>query len=342
MKAAIFREHGGPQVVEVADMPVPEPGPGEVRIRVRASSLNHLDLWVRTGMPFPIPMPHIGGSDMAGEVDSMGPGVEGVESGTRVVVDPSLDWEWYEGVQRGPDLPAPRFRVMGEHTQGGFAEYAVVPATNLLQLPDHVSYETAAAASLVFVTAWRGLVGRGGLRAGERVLITGGSGGVATAAVQIARLAGARILVVTSGEENCRRLEGLGAHQTLDRLAGDVRTLVKDATAPEGVDLVLDSVGEAFWGTLIRALAPGGRLVCYGATTGPRVETDLRHVFWKQLSILGTTMGSPAEFRRAMALVFEDAVEPVIHSVVPLEKVGEAHRLLEGGEVFGKIVVRVA
>lgn len=328
-------------MVELGEMPVPEPGPGEVRIRVRASSLNHLDLWVRRGLPFPVPMPHIGGSDIAGEVDAAGPGTDGVNPGTRVVVDPSLDWAWVEGVRRGPDLPTPRFRVMGEHTQGGFAQYAVVPAANLLQLPDHVSFETAAAASLVFVTAWRGLVSRGGLQAGERVLITGGSGGVSTAAVQIARHAGARVLVLTSGPENCRRLEELGAHTALDRLAGEPGGIIKEATAPEGVELILDSVGAPLWGTLIRALAPRGRLVSYGATAGAAVETDLRHVFWKQLSILGTTMGSPAEFRRAMALVFDGSVAPVIHSVVPLDEVPRAHALLEEGGVFGKIVVRV-
>ncbi len=341
MKAAIFHEHGGPDVIQVDDIPVPEPVSGEVRIRVRASSLNHLDLWVRRGLPIEIPMPHIGGSDIAGEVDAVGSGVEGVAPGTRVAVDPSLDWEWYEGVRRGSDLPNPRFRVLGEHTQGGFAEYAVVPARNLLQLPEEVSFRTAAAAGLVSVTAWRGLMTRGTLRAGERVLITGGSGGVSTMAVQMARQAGAHVFVLTSGAESCRRLEELGAHVTLDRLTGEPKELIREATGARGVDLVLDSVGEVLWGTLIRALAPGGRLVTYGATTGPKPALDLRHVFWKQLSILGTTMGSPAEFRAAMERVFEGAVRPVIHSEVSLDEVRRAHELLEEGNVFGKVVVRV-
>lgn len=284
-------------------------------------------------------MPHVGGSDIAGEVDALGPGVEGVVLGARVVVDPSLDWDWYSGVRRGPDLTNLEFRVIGEHTQGGFAEYAVVPAANLLQLPDHVSFHTAAAASLVFVTAWRGLMTRGALRPGERVLITGGSGGVATAAVQLARHAGATVFVLTSGEDNCRRLERLGAHVALDRNSGDVGALVKECTGPEGVDVVLDSVGEALWGVLIRAMAPGGRLVTVGATTGPNATMDLRHVFWKQISILGSTMGSPGEFHAAMRLVFQGAVRPVIHSTVPLEGVQGAHAILEGGGVFGKVVV---
>jgi NADPH:quinone reductase-like Zn-dependent oxidoreductase len=339
LKAALFHEHGAPEVIRVEEIPSPEPGPGQVRLRVRASSLNHLDLWVRRGLPIRIPMPHIGGSDISGEVDAVGPGVTGVAPGTRVVVDPSLEWDWYQGVRRGPDLPSPRFQVLGEHTQGGFAEYAVVPADNLLQLPDDVAFETAAAASLVFVTAWRALMTRAGLRAGERVLITGGSGGVSTAAVQLARHAGATVFVLTSGAESCRRLEALGAHVALDRTSGEVGDLVRQATGREGVDVVLDSVGEAVWDTLIRALAPAGRLVTYGATTGPKAVTDLRHVFWKQLSILGSTMGSPGEFHAVMRLVFQGAVAPVVHSTVPLEGVGDAHALLEGGGVFGKVVV---
>jgi len=342
LKAAIFEEHGDPGVIRIADVPRPEPGPGQVRIRVHASSLNHLDLWVRRGLPISIPMPHIGGSDIAGRVDAVGPGVEGIEPGVRVVVDPSLDWEWYEGVRRGPDLPDPEFRVLGEHTQGGFAEYALAPAENLLQIPDWVSCRTAAAAALVGVTAWRALVTRAGLRAGERVLITGGSGGVSHMAVQIARHAGATVFALTSGEESCRRLEELGAHASMDRLAGEPKELVREATGRRGVDVVLDSVGPALWGTLIRALAPGGRLVCYGATTGPVVETDLRHVFWKQLSILGSTMGSPGEFHAVMRLVFQGDVAPAIHRVLSLDEVGEGHELLESGQVFGKVAVEVS
>lgn len=339
MKAAIFEEHGAPDVIRTAEIPDPEPGPGEVRVRVRASSLNHLDLWARRGDRVSVPLPHVGGSDIAGEVDRLGPGVEGVRTGTRVVVDPTLDWEWVEGVRRGSDLPNPHFRVIGEHTWGGFAQWVVVPTQNLLQLPEHVPWRTAAATSLVGVTAWRGLVSRGALRAGDRVLVTGGSGGVATVAVQIARRAGARVFVLTSGPENCRRLEALGAHVALDRLAGDVKQTVRAATAPRGVDLVLDGVGEPLWGVLFRALAPGGRLVSYGATGGAVAQTDLRYVYWKQLSILGTTMGTPAEFRQAMEMVFQGAVEPVIDSVVGLDGVRDAHRRLEEGGVFGKIVV---
>lgn len=339
MKAAIFREHGDPSVIEVAELDRPEPGPGQVRLRIRASSLNHLDLWVRRGLPVEIPMPHIGGSDMAGEVDAVGLGAEGVEVGTRVVTDPSLDWGWVEGLRRGGGLPEPEFRVMGEHTQGGFADYAIVPADNLLALPDEVAFETAAAAGLVGVTAWRAVMGRGRLRAGERVLVTGGSGGVSTLAIQIARRAGAQVWAITSGEENVARVRELGAHHVIDRTAGDLKGQLRASLGGRGVDLVVDSVGEALWGTLVRALAPGGRLVLYGATTGPKVETDLRHVFWKQLSILGTTMGSPLEFRAAMEAVFRGDIAAPIHRVTDLDGIRAAHEELEAGQVFGKIVV---
>lgn len=341
MRAAIFSEFGGPEVIRVEEVADPEPGPGEVRLRVRAASLNHLDLWARRGLPFPISMPHIGGSDIAGEVERVGPGAEHVPIGTRVVVDPSTNWEWYEGVRRGKDLPNPGYRVIGEHLQGGFAELAVVPAANLLQIPADVTYDTAAAAGMIFATAWGGLMGRASLRPGERVLVTGGSGGVSTAAIQVARRAGASVVAVTSGPENVKRVRELGADIVLDRLSGPLGAQLKDTTGARGVDVVFDSVGQPMWASLIRCLRPGGRLVCYGSTAGPEAVTDLRHVFWKRLSILGTTMASPAEFVEVMHLVFEGRLIPVIDRVLRLEELGEAHRALEAGEVFGKVVIRV-
>jgi NADPH:quinone reductase-like Zn-dependent oxidoreductase len=344
MRAARFHDFGPPDVVQVDDIAIPEPGPGEARIRVMASSMNHLDLWVRRGLPIAIPMPHIGGSDLAGVVDAVGPAPDGSapllpQPGTRVVVDPTLDWEWITGVRRGSGLPAPELRVVGEHTQGGFAEYAVVPVGNLHRIPEPVSFETAAASSLVAVTAYRALFTRGALRPGERVLITGGSGGVSTMAVQMARRAGAEVFVLTSGDEAVARLRELGAHHALDRRAGEPGALLREAVGRRGVDLVVDSVGEALWDVLLKVLAPAGRLVNYGATAGHRVSLDLRHVFWKQLSILGTTMGSPDDFTRAMELVYRGEVQPVIHHRVDLDGVRDAHARLEAGGVFGKIVV---
>jgi NADPH:quinone reductase-like Zn-dependent oxidoreductase len=339
MRAAVIPEFGGPEVVQIQEMEVPEPGPGEVRLAVKAAAMNHLDLWIRRGLPMKIPMPHIGGSDMAGVVDSLGPGVEGVELGTRVVVDPSQGYNWYDGVTSGPGLPAPEFRILGEHTQGGFAEYTLVPVENLVEVPEEVSFETAAAASLVSVTAWRGLMVRGGLRAGERVLITGGSGGVSTMAVQIARMAGAQVFVLTSGAENVERVRALGAHFVYDRMEEDWGKALSMDTGQEGVDLVLDSVGQAIWAHCLKALGVGGRLVTYGATSGAAGETEIRMVFWKQLSILGSTMGTPKDYRSVMDLVFRGKLKPSIHTVLPLAEARKAHEILEAGEVFGKVVL---
>ncbi len=284
-------------------------------------------------------MPHVGGSDVAGLVDALGAGVEGVPVGTRVVVDPSLNYGWYSGLGRGPSVTDAPFGVLGEHTQGGLAEFCVVPASNLLELPDDVPFERAAAAALTFVTAWHALVGRGGLQLGESVLVTGASGGVSTAAIQIAKLMGATVYAVTSGADNVARVQGLGADVVYDRLEVDFAKEVWRDTAKRGVDVVLDSVGEAVWEGCLRSLGIGGRLITCGGTAGPKVASDVRLIFWKQLSILGSTMGPPDEFRRVMGLVFEGHLEPVIHSVLPLEEARKAHELLESGEVFGKLVV---
>ncbi len=340
MRAAVFSEFGGPEVVSVGSVPVPDPGPGEVRLKIEAASMNHLDLWIRRGLPIETPMPHIGGSDMAGTVDAVGPGAEDVPRGTRVVVDPSLNYRWYDAQGQGEAFEEAPFRILGEHTQGGFAEYAVVPAANLLQMPEHVSSEVAAAAGLVFVTAWRGLVTRARLRAGERVLVTGASGGVSTAAIQIAKLAGARVYAVTSGAENVRRVEELGADVVYDRTKVEdfSREIWRD-TGKRGVNVAFDAVGEVVWPQCLKALGVQGRLVTYGATTGARGSTEIRVVFWKQLSILGSTMGSPREFREVMRLVFEGRLAPVIHEVLPLAEARKAHRMLEAGEVFGKLVL---
>ena len=338
MRAAVFDQHGGPEVVRLGEVPVPEPGPDEVRVAVRASSLNHLDLWVRRGLPVKTTLPHIGGADVAGVVDAVGPGVDRAVLGARVVVDPSLDYDWFGGRGDSP-LPERRFRLLGEHTDGGFAQCAVAPAANLVTIPDGVSFETAAAAGLVFVTAWRGLLSRGGLHAGERVLVTGASGGVGTAAVQIARLAGARVFAVTSGPANVARVRALGAEVVYDRLVVDYsRELWKD-TGKQGADVILDSVGEALWELNLKSLAVGGRLVICGATAGAEGRPGIRRPFWKQQSVVGATMGTREEYSEVMRLVFAGRLLPVIQEVLPLAEARRAHELLEAGEVFGKLVL---
>jgi NADPH:quinone reductase-like Zn-dependent oxidoreductase len=338
MRAAIFHEFGGPEVVRVEDVPQPVPGPGEVLLAVQAAAMNHLDLWVRRGLPIETTMPHIGGSDIAGEIAELGPGVEGYTAGERVVVDPSLSDGTCEWCRRGEQSLCINYKILGEHTQGGFAEYVAVPADNLFRIPDSLQSATAAAAPLPFLTAWRGLKTRARLRQDETILVTGASGGVATAAIQVAKYLGARVFAVTTGE-NVERVRALGADVVYDREKVDYAKEVWRETNKRGVDVVFDSVGEAVWTSNVRCLARRGRLVSYGATTGPAVQLDLRQVFWKQLEILGTTMSTRTEFHDVMRLVVQDLLRPVVDIVLPLEQARHAHARLESGKQFGKIVL---
>ncbi|HUF51669.1 MAG TPA: alcohol dehydrogenase catalytic domain-containing protein [Longimicrobiales bacterium] len=338
MRAAVFSEFGGADVVAVREVALPEPGAGEVRLQVAAAALNHLDVWVRRGLPIETPMPHIGGADVAGIVDAVGPGVEGVQLEARVIADPSIACGTCEWCRAGDEPLCVQYRILGEHTQGAFAEYVIVPARNLYPVPAGYPLETAAAAPLVFLTAWRGLITRGRLRQGETVLITGASGGVATAAVQIAKHVGARVHAVTT-TDNIERVRALGADTVYDRNAVDFAKEVWRDTDRRGVDVIFDAVGAATWQQNVRAVSRGGRIVVYGATTGPQLETDARVLFWKQADILGTTMSSRREFEHVMQLVFSGALEPVIDVVWPLERAREAHERLEAGHQFGKIVL---
>lgn len=340
MKAAYFEGHGGPEVMQVGELPAPVAGPGEVVVEVRAAALNHLDLWTRRGLPgLALELPHIGGSDVAGVVAETGEGVRGWEEGTRVVVNPSLWCGRCEWCARGEHSLCREYRILGEHVGGGLAERVAVPARNLLAVPDGLDLERVAAAPLVYQTAWRGLITRARLRPGETLLVTGASGGVSTAAIQIARLAGARIFAVTSGAESVRRVLELGADVAIDRLEEDFSRRVWQETGKRGVDVAIDGVGEAMWEGIVRALAPGGRLVSYGATTGAEGRLDIRRLFWKQASVLGSTMAGRGEFEAVMRLVFEGRLEPVVDDVLPLERIREAHERLEAGEVFGKLVL---
>lgn len=348
MRAVRFAEYGGPEVLTLDDVTIPEPGPGEVRIRVLATALNHLDLWVRRGLPIEITMPHVGGSDLAGVVDALGEGVSGtvgldggevaLAAGMRVVVDPSLGWvEPTSDPASWPTSPA-GLRLIGEHTDGGFAQYAVVPAANVVPLPPDADLDRAAAGSLAGVTAWRAVVTRGGTRAGETVLVTGASGGVSTMAIQLAKSRGARVVALTSTPW-VEQVEALGADVVLDRNAGEWARAARAAADRRGIDVVVDSVGGAIWADAIRLLAPGGRFVSYGATGGPKVEIDLRHHFWKQTEFLGSTMGSPEDYRASMGEIVAGRIVPPIHATLPLERCAEAHEILEAGGVFGKLVL---
>lgn len=338
MRAAIFHEFGPPSVLRIEDVPTPEPGPGDALVEVHAAGLNHLDLWVRRGLPIETTMPHIGGSEVAGIVTRVGKGVTEVEVGYRVVADSTLSCGRCAMCRIGEEPLCESFRILGEHVQGGFAEYVVVPARNLLRLPDGFPFEQAAATPLVFPTAWRGLFTRGRLREGGSVLITGASGGVATAAIRIARWLNARIHALTSAPY-VDRVRALGADIVYDRADPDWSKQLWRDTEKRGVDVVFDSVGEVMWETAVRSLAVGGRLVTYGATTGPRAAMDIRRVFWRQLEILGTTMSSRREFAEVMGLVLTGALEPVVADVWPLDRIREAHERLEAGGLFGKLVI---
>jgi NADPH:quinone reductase-like Zn-dependent oxidoreductase len=339
MRAALFSEHGGPEVVRLADVPMPEPAAGEVRIRVRAAALNHLDLWVRRGIGIETTMPHIGGSDVAGVIDAVGEGGVQLETGTPVVVNPALWCGRCEFCGRGEHSECIAFRILGEHTDGGFAEYVVAPAANVYALPAGFSFETAAALPVSYQTAWRALLSRARLRPGEDVLVIGASGGTAIAAIQIAKLVGARVFAVTRGTANVEKVQGLGADLVFDRAAVDFSREVFFATQRRGVDVVVENVGEPTWGGSMRALAHGGRLVTYGATAGAQAMVDLRVVFWKQLQIVGSTMASRSEFEAMLRVAFRGQLLPVIDRVLPLEQARAAHERLEAGDQFGKIVL---
>lgn len=343
MRAAIFRQHGGPEVLEIADVPQPKPGPDQVLIAVHAAAMNHLDLWTRRGLPgLEFEFPHIGGSDLAGTVAELGREVESLTVGTRVLVNPSLwcgDCEW---CRKGEESLCSQYRIIGEHISGGFAEYIAVPARNVLAIPDDLAFEQAAAVPLVYQTAWRGLIRRGRLSPGETVLITGGSGGVSTAAIQIAKLAGAHVYAVTAGTDKARRLEALGADVVIDREKTEFSKAIWERTDRRGVDLAFDSVGETLWPDILRALARDGRLVTYGATTGPGGRVDIRLAFWKQLQIIGSTMSSRSEFEEVIRLVFRGELQPVIDVVWSIDKVRQAHERLEAGEQLGKIVLTLS
>ena len=340
MKAAIFREHGGTDKLEIAEMSQPVAGVGEVVVRVRAAALNHLDLWVRRGLPdIDIPLPHIGGSDIAGEVSEIGAGVEGVSEGTRVIVNPGLWDGTCEWCLKGEHSLCLNYRIIGEHTDGGFAEFVSAPAANLVTIPDDFTFAEAAAVPLVFLTTWRALITQARLRAGETVLVLGASGGAASAGIQIAKLAGAYVYAVTSSDEKAAQARELGADEVIDRTKEDFSRAVYKRTNRRGVDVVLENTGEKTWENSLRALARGGRLVTYGGTTGPNGNTNIPLLFWKQIKLIGSTMGNADEFATVMLLVWQRRLRPVLDRVLPLEQIKAAHEALEAGEQFGKIVL---
>ncbi|MCB8976235.1 MAG: zinc-binding dehydrogenase [Ardenticatenaceae bacterium] len=343
MKAVVFYEHGSLENVQVADVPQPEIGPDDVLLAVKAAALNRLDLWVLAGWPgLNLKLPHIMGSDGAGVVAQVGSNVTDFAVGDRVAVNPTRGSDTDTFGRRGQDNMSDNFAILGEHVDGFFAEYTAVPARNLLKMPDEANFEDAAAASLVYVTAWHSLITRGGLRPGESVLIVGAGGGVNTAAIQIAQLAGAgRIYVVGSSADKLAKAEALGADVLINRNEEDWGKAVFKATNRRGVDIVVDNVGAATFPTSLRALKKGGRLLTVGNTSGPKFELDNRLIFGKHLSIIGSTMGTSADYETVMNLIFNGRLRPVIDSIYPLSEGPTALRRLEEGDVAGKLVLTV-
>jgi NADPH:quinone reductase-like Zn-dependent oxidoreductase len=334
MDAVQFAEHGGREVIEYGEYPDPEPARDEVLVDVKAGALNHLDIWTRKGLPgIDLEMPHVPGSDCAGVVDEVGEDVARFSPGDRVALlagvgdtrmdDPTLD---------------PRFHIIGEHVTGVHGEYAAIPETNLTEVPEGVDWEVAAAAPLVFQTAWRMLIHRGDLVAGEDVLVLGASGGVGHAAVQVADHAGATVYATASTEEKLEYAKEIGADHTINYEEEDFSRAIKEETE-SGVDMVVDHVGAATWDESLKSLAKGGRIVTCGATTGPNPDAGLNRIFWNQLSVIGSTMATPEQAEEALELVWDGTFEPEVAEVLPMSETARAHEIIEEREDFGKVVV---
>jgi zinc-binding alcohol dehydrogenase/oxidoreductase len=322
MTAVRIHEDGGPEVLRLDEVEDPVAGPGEVLIRLKAASLNHLDVWLRQGLPS-VPKPRILGADGAGVVEALGDGVDGFELGQRVVLNP--------GLRNGAE-------IVGEHRDGTHAELIAIPRENVHPIPEELSFEEAAAFPLVYETAYRMLVTRAGLREGEWVLVWGIGSGVGSAAFLIAKALGAKVVVTSSDDGKLERARELGADETVNHESGDVVSVVKEATEG-GTHVVVEHVGEATWKTSLQVARTGGRIAVCGATSGPNPPANLHRIFWKQLSILGSTMGTAEDFAGVYELVASGRVKPLVDRVFPLEEAADAHRHLESGKQFGKVVL---
>lgn len=343
MKAILLHRHGGPEALEYADYPTPEPGPGQALVKLKAAALNRLDLWVREGWPgIRLEYPHIPGADGAGEVAAVGSGVTLVQPGQRVVINSNLSCGVCEYCISGWQNRCRSWALLGETVRGTYAEYAVIPETNLLALPDGFDERQAAAAALVFHTAWHSLIKRAGLQAGESVLIVGASGGVNTASIQIAKLCGARVLVVGSSAAKLALAEELGADVLIDRSQEeDWSRAVYRLTEKRGVDVVVDNVGTTFPQSF-KAACKGGRILTVGNSGGPKFEIDNRFIFGKHLSLLGSTMGTRQDFVQVMRLVFAGQLKAVLDRDFPLPEAGQAQEYLASGQQLGKVTLSIA
>jgi len=335
MKAIVLRDLGGPELLRLEDARDPEPGPGEALVRLKAAALNHRDVWIRTGAYAGIKLPIIMGSDGAGIVEAVGEGADAALVGREVVVNPSLDW--------GPDerFFGPKFRILGLPDNGTYAQLVKVPAGNVHPKPAGLGWDEAAAIPLAGLTAYRAVVPRAGTRAGEAVFIPGIGGGVATFALLFAKRLGARVFVSSGSPEKLERAKALGADGGVCYKDSDWVEKLREMNDDEGVDVVIDGVGGETYNQCLDLLRPGGRLVNFGATTGPVPKVEARRIFWKQLNLLGTTMGSPADFAAMLAHFADGSLRPVVDRVFPLAEAAAAHRRMEEAGQFGKIVLEI-
>ena len=340
MRAIVFERHGGPDVLELREVPAPAIRPDEVRIEDRACGINHLDLWVRRGLPgLVVEMPHILGNDVAGVAAEVGAAVRHVRPGDRLLVLPTLSCGVCPACMAGDDNLCRRHDVLGRRRNGGYAEQVAVPGVNCLPCPAELAWEQAAAVPLVFLTAWHMLVGRARVRPGEDVLVVGASGGVGSAAVQVAKLHGARVIATAGSAERAQRARELGADEVIDHSSEDVAARVRALTGRKGVEVAVEHVGGRMFEQAVAALARGGRLVTCGATTGPQAALDLDLLFGRHLSLLGSWMGRRGELVEVLEHVRAGRLRPVVDMVLPLAEARRAHERIEARQVFGKVVL---
>jgi NADPH:quinone reductase-like Zn-dependent oxidoreductase len=344
LRALTISEHGGTDKLEYrTDIPDPEPSSGEVRVRIHAAALNHLDVFTLRGLPgVSITPPWVMGADGAGTIDKIGPGVTGVAAGDRVAVNPGISDRTCEYCQAGEQSLCVKFRLLGEHRAGTFADYVVVPYQNVRRIPATIRFDTAAAYTLATLTAWRMLVTRAKITDSDDVLIWGIGGGVAQAAMRIALAKGARVWVTSGSDDKLARARSMGAHETINHRTQQVGKEVRARTKKRGVTVVVDSVGEQTWSESLTALGRGGRLVTCGGTSGPMVQTDVRRLFWNQWTIMGSTMGNDAEFEAVIDAIENPGLAPMIDSAFDLADGRSAFERMEHAEQFGKIVLRIA
>jgi NADPH:quinone reductase-like Zn-dependent oxidoreductase len=342
LKAVRFHEFGGPGVLQYEDALTPTIGPTEALVKVRACALNHLDIWARGGTRSErIPLPHISGSDISGEISETGDQVSGHIKGEKVLIAPGTSCGVCDYCGNGWDSLCESYKIIGYETQGGYAEYVAVPGTNLLQIPDKLSFEQAAAVPLVFLTAWHMLVTRAHLAPGETVLVWAAGSGVGSAAIQLAKLLGAKVITTVGNDTKREKAQKLGADYVLNHYSQDVPGEVKRITNGRKVNVVFDHIGEATWEKSMKSMAPAGRLVNCGVTSGGKAEIDIRYIFVKQFSLMGSFMGGRGELLKVLSF-FEDAkLKPVVDSIFPLVEAVKAQERMEKSEHFGKIVLKV-